>query len=103
MNLPTSVLELDVTPGQFLEDFNKIHFRVFSFPRLVAIPRLKSLGCTSIHSQLGGGGGIIGSIPFPMVLALCEIRTASSRILKSATMSISNDDNYCTTGSIGEF
>ena len=44
------------------------------------------------------GGRIIGYIPFPRVLVLCEMQSVSSRIWTSVAVSISYDDNNCTTG-----
>ena len=44
------------------------------------------------------GGKIVGCIPFPSLLALCEMQTAWSRIWTWVTMFISNDDNYYTKG-----
>ena len=44
------------------------------------------------------GGRIIGLIPFPRVLVLCEMQTFSSRIWTRVAMSISYDDNHYTTG-----
>ena len=44
------------------------------------------------------GGRIIGFIPFPRVLVLCEIQSVSSRIGTRVAVSISYDDNHCTTG-----
>ena len=44
------------------------------------------------------GGRIIGFIPFPMVLVLCEMQSVSSRIWTRVTVSISYDANYYTTG-----
>ena len=40
------------------------------------------------------GGRIIGSIPFPRVLVLCEMQSVTSRIWTCVTVSISYDDNY---------
>ena len=42
------------------------------------------------------GGIIIGFTPFPRVLVLCEMQSASSRI--RVAVSISYDDNHYTTG-----
>ena len=39
------------------------------------------------------GGRIIGFIPFPKVLVLCEMQSFSSRIWIRIAVSISNDDN----------
>ena len=44
------------------------------------------------------GGRIIGFIPFPRVLVLCEMQSVSSRIWTCVAMSISYDDNHYTTG-----
>ena len=44
------------------------------------------------------GGRIIGFIPFPMVLVLCEMQSVSSRIWTRVAVSISFDDNHYTTG-----
>ena len=43
------------------------------------------------------GGRIIGFIPFPRVLVLCEIQFASSRIWTRFAVAISYDDNHYTT------
>ena len=44
------------------------------------------------------GGRIIGFIPFPRILVLCEMQSVSSRIWTRVTVSISYDDNHYTTG-----
>ena len=44
------------------------------------------------------GGRIIGFIPFPRVLVLCEMQSVSARIWTRVTVSISYDDNHYTTG-----
>ena len=44
------------------------------------------------------GGRIIGFIPFPRVLVLCEMQSDSFRIWTRVAVSISNDDNHNTTG-----
>ena len=44
------------------------------------------------------GGRIIGFIPFPRVLLLCEMQSVSSRIWTRVAEFISYDDNYYTTG-----
>ena len=43
------------------------------------------------------GGRIIGFIPFPRVLELCEMQSVSSRIWTRVAVSISYDDNHYTT------
>ena len=47
-------------------------------PRLVASPRLKNPNLSHYFSI--AGGRIIGFIPFPRVLVLCEMQSVSSRI-----------------------
>ena len=42
------------------------------------------------------GGRIIGFIPFPKVLVLCEMQSVSSRIWTRIVVSISYDDNHYT-------
>ena len=44
------------------------------------------------------GGRIIGFIPFPRVLVLCEMQSISSRIWTRVAVSISYDNNHYTTG-----
>ena len=44
------------------------------------------------------GGRIIGFIPFPRVLALCEIQSVSTGIWTHVAMSISYDGNHYITG-----
>ena len=44
------------------------------------------------------GGRIIGSIPFPRVLVLCEMQSVSSRIWTRIAVAISYDNNHYTTG-----
>ena len=44
------------------------------------------------------GGRIIGFIPFPRVLVLCEMQWVSSRIWTRVAMLISYGDNNYTTG-----
>ena len=43
------------------------------------------------------GGRIIGFIPFPLVLVLCEMQSASYRIWTRVVVSIFCDDNHFTT------
>ena len=46
------------------------------------------------------GGIIIGFIPFPRVLVLCEMLSVSSRIWTRVAVSISYDDNHYTMGTL---
>ena len=77
-------------------DTRSIFKRSFPSPRLVASPRLKNLVCPTILPI--AGGRIIGFIPFPMVLVLCEMQSVTSRIWTRVAESISYDDNHYTTG-----
>ena len=49
------------------------------------------------------GGRIIGFIPFPRVLVLCEMQSVSFRIWNRAAVSISCDDYHYTTGTSKKF
>ena len=44
------------------------------------------------------GGRIIGFIPFPRVLMVCEMQSVSTRIWTRVAVSISYGDNYYTMG-----
>ena len=46
------------------------------------------------------GGRMIGFIPFPRVLVLCEMQSVSSRIWTRVVVSISYDDNHYPTGTL---
>ena len=63
-----------MTQGQFFKwSLTGFEFRVFPSPRLVASPRLKE---PSLPYYLPiAGGRIIGFIPFPRVLVLCEMQS----------------------------
>ena len=50
--------------------------KIFPSPRVVASPRLKNIVCATTY--LIAGGRIIGFIPFPRVLNLCEMQPISS-------------------------
>ena len=65
-----------------------------SFPRLLGKAEEHSLP----YYLPIAGGRIIGFIPFPRVLVLCEIQSVSSRIWTRVAVSISYDDNHYTTG-----
>ena len=69
-----------------------------SFPslRLVAKPRLKKSVLPYYLPIVGGR--IIGFIPFPRVLVICEMRSVSSWIWTRVIVSISYDDNHYTPG-----
>ena len=65
-------------------------------PRLVASPRAEEPS-PSYYLPIAGER-LIGFIPFPRVLGLCEMQSVSSRILTSVAASISYDDNHYITG-----
>ena len=54
----------------------------FPSPRLVASPRLKNLVCLTLLPI--AGGRIIGFIPFPRVLVLCEMQSFLVQDLNSS-------------------
>ena len=80
----------------FFNGIEQVWIQSFPSPRLVALPRLKNLVCPTILPI--AGGRIIGFIPFPKVLVLCEMQSVSSRIWTRITVSFSYDDNLYTTG-----
>ena len=86
----------------FYAEFNRFEFRVFPSPRLLASPWQKK---PNLPYYLPiPGGRIIGFIPFPTVLVLCEMQSVSSRIWTRIVESNSYDDNLYTTGtSSGSF
>ena len=64
-----------------------------------------STGCQTKAKELSllyylpiAGGRIIGFIPFPRVLALCEMHLVSSWIWTRVTVFISDDHNHYTCG-----
>ena len=81
----------DMTKGQFLSWVKQIWIQSFPSPRPVALPSLP-------YYLPIAGGRIIGFIPFPRVLVLCEMLSVSSRIWTHVAVSISDDDNHYTTG-----
>ena len=89
--LPTPLPGQDVAQGQFEAELNRFEFRVFLLlDYLPEEPRLP-------YYLLTAGGRIIGFIPFPRVLVLCEMQSVSSRIWTRVTVSISNDENHYTS------
>ena len=68
----------------------------FSFSYTTCLTKAEE---TSLPDYLPiAGGRIIGFIPFPSVLVLCEMQSASSRIWTRVSVSISYDDNHYTLG-----
>ena len=94
--LPTPPPGQDMTQGQFLSGVWQVWIQSFPPPRQVASPRLKNTVCPTILPI--AGGRIIGFIPFPRVLVLCEMQLAWSRIWTRVAVSISYNDNHYTTG-----
>ena len=91
--LPTPPLGQDMTQGQFLSSLTGLN-SVF-----LLLDKLPHQGWrTQLPYYLPiAGGRIIGFIPFPRVLVLCEMQSVSSRIWTRVAMSISYDDNHYTT------
>ena len=58
----------------------------------------KAEGPSLPYYLLKAGERIIGFIPFPRVLVLCEMQSVLSRIWTRVAVSISYDDNIYTTG-----
>ena len=94
--LPTPPLGQNMTQGQFLSGVLRFWIQSFPSPRLVASPRLP-------YYLPIAGGRIIGCIPFPRVLVLCEMQSVSSKIWTRVAVSISCDDNHYTIGSSYSF
>ena len=74
---------------------------------LISLPDFRIVHTTPSELSLSyylpiAGGRIIGLIPFPRVLVLCEMQSASSRIWTRVAVSISYDDNHYTTGTSNE-
>ena len=68
----------------------------FSFSRTSFLTKAK--GPSLLYYLPIAGGRIIGFIPFPRVLVLCEMQPVSSKIWTRVTVSISYNDNHYTTG-----
>ena len=85
-----------MTQGQFLNGVEQVWIQSFPFPSLTKAEE------PSLPYYLPiARGRIIGFIPFPRVLVLCEIQSVSSRIWTRVTVSIFYDDNHYTTGTSG--
>ena len=79
----------------FNAEFNRFWIQSFPSPRLVASHKAEE---PSLPYYLPiAGGRIIGFIPFPRVLVLCEMLSVRSRIWTRVSVSISCDDNHYTT------
>ena len=85
-----------MTQGQFLAEFNRFEFRVFSFSLTSCLTKAEK---TSLPYYLPiAGGRIIGFIPSPMELVLCEMQSVLSRIWTRVAVFISYDDNHYNSG-----
>ena len=99
--LLTPPLGQDMTQGQFFKRSLTGLNSEFSFSKTSCLtkteePRLPYYLPTA-------GGGIIGFIPFPRVLVLCEMQSASSRIWTCVAVSISCNNTHYTMGTIIEY
>ena len=91
--LPTPPLGLDMTQ-MFKRSLTGLNSE-FSFSSTSCLTKAEE---PSLSYYLPiAGGRIIGFIPFPRVLVLCEMQSASSRIWTCVAVSISYDDNHYTT------
>ena len=93
--LPIPSLGQDMTQGQFLSGVYQVWIQSFT-SRLVGSSRAEE---PSLSYYLPiAGRRIMGFIPFPRVLVLCEMQSVSSRIWTRVAVSISYDENHYTTG-----
>ena len=94
--LPSPLFGQDITQGQFFKQTLTGLNSEFSFSWTSCLTKDEE---RSLPYYLPiAGGRIIGFIPFPMVLVLCEMQSVSSRIWTRVAVSISCDDNHYTTG-----
>ena len=89
---PTPPLGQDMT--QFLSGVGQVWMQSFPSPSFPS-SKVEEPICPTIFIA---GERIIGFIPFPRVLVLCEMISVSSRIWTRVAVSISYDDNHYTTG-----
>ena len=89
-----------MTQGQFFKQSLTGLNSEFSFSYTSCLTKAKE---PSLSYYLPiAGGRIIGFIPFPRVLVLCEMQSVSSMIWTCVAVSISYDDNHYTTGTSNE-
>ena len=69
---------------------------MFSFYKTSSLTKAEGLSL-SYYLPIAGGR-IIGFIPFPRVLVLCEMQLAWSRIWTRVAVSISSNNSHYTTG-----
>ena len=94
--LPTPPLGQDTTQGQIFKRSLIGLNSEFSFSSTSCLTKAEE---HSLPYYLPiAGGRIIGFIPFPRVLVLCEMQSVSSRIWARVAVYISYDDNHYTTG-----
>ena len=85
----------DMTQSQFFKQSLTGFNSEFSFSKTSCLTKAEK---SSLPYYLPiAGGRIIGFIPFPRVLVLCEMQSVSSRIWTRIAMSISYDDNHYTS------
>ena len=93
---PTPPLGQDMRQGQFFKRSLAGLNTEFSFSWTSCLTKAEE---PSLPYYLPiAGGRIIGFIPLPRVLVLCEMQSVLSRNWTRITVSISCDDNYYTTG-----
>ena len=92
---PTPPLGQDMTQGQFKRSLTGLNSE-FSFSLTSCLTKAKEPNL-SYYLPIAGGR-IIGFIPFPRVLVLCEMQSVSFRIWTRIVVSNSYDDNHYTTG-----
>ena len=95
---PTPPLEQDMTRGQFFKRNLTGLNSEFSFSLTGCLTKDEE---PSLPYYLTiAGGRIIGFIPSPRVLVLCEMQSVSARIWTRDAVSISYDDNHYTTSQL---
>ena len=94
--LPTP--SYDVTQGQFLSRILKNWIQCFSFFKATYHTEVKEP--SRPYYFFIARGRIIGFIPYPRVLVIFKMQSASSRIWTRVAVSISFDDNHYSTGTI---
>ena len=88
-------LSLSLSPRPILKQSLTGLISEFSFSLTSCLIKAEE---TSLPNYLPiAGGRIIGFIPFPRVLVLCEMQSVSSRIWTRVAVSISYGDNHYTT------
>ena len=92
----TPLLGQDMTQGQFFKRSLAGLNSEFSFSQTSCLTKAEE---PSLPYYLPiAGGRIIGFIPFPRVLVLCEMQSVLSKNWTRIVVSISCDDNHYTTG-----